>query len=264
MGKNIITVNGKTVSYYEEGKGNPIVLLHGFCGSMKYWDKVITELSEHYRVIALDLPGHGESSNLEGSTTIEDMAVHIKGLLDYLNLTQVSMFGHSLGGYVTLAFAERFRQMLNGFSLIHSTAFPDSEEAKEGREASVEKVKKEGISAFIDGLIPKLFSPDSLEKNENDIKTAKEIGYSTSTEGAIKTLLAMKNRPERNSILEEAEIPVLLIAGDKDQIIPFEKTFSVSKSNIKHVLIKDSGHMSMYENPSELINQMLEYMNSLN
>lgn len=263
MGKSIINLNGITVSYNEKGKGSSIVLLHGFCGSNGYWDNVITKLSEHYRVIALDLPGHGESANLEGPVTIEDIADHIKDVLDYLNVPQVTMFGHSLGGYITLAFAEKFSQLVNGLSLIHSTAYPDSEEAKKGREAGVEKVKKEGISAFIDGLIPKLFSPDNIEKNQNDITTAKEIGYTTSSQGVMKTLIAMKNRPDRNRVLEKAEIPVLLIAGEKDQIIPSDKTFSVSKSNIKHVLIKDSGHMSMYENPTELINKMIEFMSTV-
>ncbi|WP_342431530.1 alpha/beta hydrolase [Neobacillus sp. FSL H8-0543] len=263
MRKNSVNLNGITVSYNEKGKGSPIVLLHGFCGSNGYWDNVIKKLSEHYRVIALDLPGHGESANLEGTGTIEDIADHIKDVLYYLNVPQVTMFGHSLGGYITLAFAEKYIQMVNGFSLIHSTAFPDSEEAKKGREAGVAKVKQEGVSAFIDGLIPKLFSPDNVGKNKNDIKTAKEIGYTTSSQGAIKTLIAMKNRPDRNSVLESATIPVLLIAGKKDQIIPPEKTFSVSKSNIKHAFIENSGHMSMYENPSELINQMMEFLKTL-
>ena len=92
-------------------------------------------------MIALDLPGHGESANLEGTVTIEDIADHLKDVLDYLNVPQVTMFGHSLGGYITLAFAEKYSQMVNGFSLIHWTAFPDSEDAKKGREAGVEKVE---------------------------------------------------------------------------------------------------------------------------
>ncbi|SDN30126.1 alpha/beta fold hydrolase [Bacillus sp. OK048] len=263
MRKKSINLKGITVSYNEKGKGNPIVLLHGFCGSKGYWDNLITTLSEHYRVIALDLPGHGESANLEGTGTIEDIADHIKDVLDYLHIPQVTMFGHSLGGYITLAFAEKYSQMVNGFSLIHSTASPDTEEAKKGRETGVEKVKQEGITTFIDGLIPKLFSPDNVEKNKNDIKTAKEIGYTTSSQGAMKTLIAMKNRPDRYHVLESAAIPVLLIAGEKDQIIPPEKTFSVNKSTIKHVLLKDSGHMSMYENPSELNHQMMEFLNAL-
>ncbi|MEH7180446.1 alpha/beta fold hydrolase [Neobacillus vireti] len=263
MKKNTINLNGKSVCYNEKGKGSPIVLLHGFCGSNGYWDNILSKLSENYRVIALDLPGHGESANLEGDVSIEDIADHIKDVLDYLNVAQVTMFGHSLGGYIALAFAEKYSQMVNGFSLIHSTAYPDSEEAKKGREAGVEKVRQEGVPAFIDGLIPKLFSPDNIEKNQNEITTAKEIGYTTSPKGVMKTLIAMKNRPDRNSVLERAEIPVLLIAGEKDQIIPSEKTFSVSKSNIKHVLLKDSGHMSMYENPSELAKKMIEFLSTV-
>lgn len=263
MGQNSIHVNGLTVSYNEEGQGSPIILIHGFCGSKKYWDNVIFKLADHFRVIALDLPGHGESSNLEGNSSIEDFADHIKKLLDYLNVTKVTMFGHSLGGYVTLAFAEKFGHMLNGFSLIHSTALPDSYEAKKGRDASVEKVERDGIRAFIDGLIPKLFSPDNQDRHQKDIIKAKEIGYNTSSQGAMKTLVAMKNRPDRNFILEKAEIPILLLAGEKDQIISPEKTFSVNNTNIKPVVIKDSGHMSMYENPAELINNIVEYMNSL-
>ena len=124
-------------------------------------------------------------------------------------------------------------------------------------------MRQEGISAFIDGLIPKLFSPDNVEKNKNDITTAKEIGYATTSQGVMKTLIAMKNRPDRNRVLERAKIPVLLVAGEKDQIIPSEKTFSVSKSNIEHVLIKGTGHMSMHENPSELISQMMKFLNTV-
>lgn len=263
MRNNMIKLNGLEVSYHEEGTGNPIVLLHGFCGSKEYWDNLITKLSKSSRVIALDLPGHGESSNLEGNITIEDFTDHIKSLLDYLNVEQVTMFGHSLGGYIALAFAEKYDQMLNGFSLIHSTAFPDSEEAKKGREAGVKKVEKEGVPVFIDGLIPKLFSPENVEKNHIDIQTAKEIGYKTSSQGVMKTLIAMKDRPDRNFVLDKVTIPVLLIAGEKDQIIPSGRTFSVSKPTIKQVLLKDSGHMSMYENPTPLIDHMMNFLDTL-
>lgn len=262
MGKYVLDLNGSIITYIDEGKGNPVVLLHGFCGSKDYWQQVIPELSKNFRVIAPDLPGHGESSNLVGASRIEDIAEHIKVLLNHLNLSHVTMFGHSLGGYITLAFVEKYSDQLKGFSLIHSTAFPDSEEAKKGREANVEKVKREGIDALIDGLVPKLFSPDNLEKNLEAVKIAKEIGYSTSAEGVMKTLLAMKERPDRNHVLEGSSLPVLLIAGEKDQIIPSDKTFSVSKSNIKQVLIKESGHMSMYENPSNLIYEIHDFLNN--
>lgn len=256
MEPNTAKLSNSDLSFFDEGKGSPLLLLHGFCGSKRYWEKIIPELSKNHRVIAPDLPGHGESSMRNKRYSIEEIAGEVKELLAYLEIEKITLFGHSLGGYITLAFAEKYADQLNAFSLIHSTAFPDSEEAKEGRVANVEKVRENGIKELIDGLVPKLFSPLNAEKNIKDIETTKEIGYGTSAKGVINALLAMKERPDRNSVLENTSLPVLLIAGEKDQIIPAEKTFSVSKDNIKEVTIKDSGHMSMYENPDELLKAM--------
>ncbi|MCM3115659.1 alpha/beta hydrolase [Neobacillus sp. MER 74] len=250
-----------TVAYIDSGEGKPIVLLHGFCGSSSYWEFVIPTLSADYRVIAPDLPGHGQSEPLQGTSTIENMADQVKHLLDALNLPEVTMFGHSLGGYITLAFAEKYGGQLNGYSLIHSTAFPDSEEAKQARAANIEKVNRSGIYSLIDGLVPKLFSQEN--QDENFVGTAMEIGYATSAEGAIDALHAMKDRPDRNRVLESSTLPVLLVAGEQDQIIPAEKTFSVSRANIKQSIIKDSGHMSMFENPMELISEIQAFLATL-
>ncbi len=256
-----ITVQDSSIAYIDEGEGKPIVLLHGFCGSSSYWEHVIPALAEHCRVIAPDLPGHGQSDPLKVSSTIENIADQVKNLLDQLNLPEVTMFGHSLGGYISLAFAEKYGGQLNGYSLIHSTALPDSDEAKKGRLANIEKVNRSGIYSLIDGLVPKLFSPEN--QDENYVGTAMEIGYSTSAEGAIDALNAMKDRPGRNRVLEASTVPILLIAGEQDQIIPSEKTFSVSKANIKHSLIKDSGHMSMYENPMDLISEIQGFLSTI-
>ncbi|WHY75338.1 alpha/beta hydrolase [Neobacillus sp. WH10] len=261
MKTNSVKLSNATIAYVDKGEGKAIVLLHGFCGSSLYWEKVTPELSKNYRVIAPDLPGHGESSMDKGYYSIEEYAEMLKVLLDQLNIQKVTMFGHSLGGYITLAFAEKYSNNLNGFSLVHSTAFPDSEEAKKGRLANTEKVQKEGIKSLIDGLVPKLFSPDNVE--EDHIKVVKEIGYLTTPQGAISALTAMKNRIDRNPVLEDTPLPVLLVAGEQDQIIPAEKTFSVSRDNIKQRLIKISGHMSMYENPTDLISEMNEYLSSI-
>ncbi|MBT2655743.1 alpha/beta hydrolase [Bacillus sp. ISL-18] len=256
-----IAVNNSTISYIDQGKGQPIILLHGFCGSSAYWSEVVPVLSEYYRVIAPDLPGHGDSKTHLENYSIEDIADILKEFLDKLNIGQAAMFGHSLGGYITLAFAEKYSQSLSCFSLVHSTAYPDSEEAKKGRTANIEKVNHEGIKTLIDGLVPKLFSPEHL--NEEYVETAKQIGYRTPPEGAIHTLGAMRDRPDRNSVLESTSLPVLLIAGEQDQIIPSEKTFSVSKANIKQTIIKDSGHMSMYEHPRELIAAIKDFMDTI-
>ena len=251
------------MSFIDKGKGDPIVLIHGFAGCKDYWKKIIPQLASEHRVIALDLPGHGESGMRQDRYSIEDMASTIKELLDQLGLDQVTMFGHSLGGYITLAFAELYPEYLKGFSLVHSTANPDSEEAKEAREINAKKVQEEGTEQFIEGLSRKLFSPENIEANSSEIEETVKIGMNTKVEGLVSALMAMKNRPDRNHVLENSELPVLLIAGEKDQIIPAEKTFTVSKQNIEEKVIQNAGHMSMYEQPEELVKVMKDFLTKI-
>ena len=263
MRRKELQINGSRVSYFEEGTGEPVVLLHGFCGSALYWEKIVPLLSKDYRVIAIDLPGHGQSENLPGSSSIKKIAAHIRDFLVQAGVKKSAMFGHSMGGYVTLSFAEQFPEMLKGFSLVHSTAHPDSEEAKRARSINAGKIESEGLNPFIDGLVPKLFAETFSGRNEKAVERAKDIGYSTSKEGAIVSLLAMKDRPDFNHVLEQASMPILLIAGKLDGVVPPEKTFSVDKPHVRKGLIEDAGHMGMYESPDELAGQMKAFLESL-
>ncbi|WP_019412464.1 alpha/beta fold hydrolase [Paenisporosarcina sp. TG20] len=260
MGQQQINLSNLNLAYQDFGEGEPVVLLHGFCGSHLYWDKVISALANKNRVIVPDLPGHGQSNFSKGNYEMEYMADTLKELLDRLKLDKITLFGHSLGGYITLAFAEKYEERLNGFSLIHSTAHPDSEEAKIGRDKLIEKVNLEGVSSLIDELIPKLFAQENLENKVEDVKKAKEIGYGTSKEGVIGMLKAMRNRPDRNLVLKNSTLPVLLIAGEKDQVIPPDRTFSVHKETISQVLIQGAGHMSMMEKPKLLIPEIQKFL----
>lgn len=253
------TMNTKIV-YKEEGQGETLLLLHGFCGSSDYWNKVIPQLSTDYRVIAIDLPGHGKSDVQPNLKEINQYASTIKEFLEEMKIEKVTMFGHSLGGYITLAFAESYSQYLNGFSLIHSTGFPDSKEAKEGRTASAEKIDEDGIDSFIDGLAPKLFAPDNVESHKQSLEDVKKIGYGTPPQGAKNALNAMKERKDRTKVLANSKLPVLLIAGEKDQLIPAENTFTASGDNIQQEVINGAGHMSMYEASEQLANAILTYL----
>jgi 3-oxoadipate enol-lactonase len=245
------------LSYDDFGKGTPIVLIHGFCGSRDYWQELVPLLKEEYRLVAVDLRGHGNSPCSEGQFEIEDMAVDIFALMKKLNLDGVYVFGHSLGGYITLALAEQFPDMVKGFSLVHSTAFPDSEEAKAGRLQSVKTIGERGIKEFVDGLVPKLFA----DQSDSHIETAKRIGYKTSIIGATGSLLAMRNRVDRNHVLKNTNVPVLLLAGGKDKIISPEKTFSVKDEKyIKTVILEDSGHMGMLENARKVAKEIKKFV----
>lgn len=249
-----------TLSYSDDGAGHCIVLLHGFCGSREYFQKIIPELSEKYRVIAVDLRGHGHSSTARGDYRIEHMADDLAKLIQVLEIDKVTMIGHSLGGYVTLAFANRFSDMLHSFSLLHSTALPDDEGGKANRVKGIKRIEQEGIEGFIEDLIPKLFAPGNLEKLKGEVESAKQIGFKTSEYGAIGALVAMKNRADLQEVLKKEDLPILLIAGRNDQIIPAEKTFLHKGNHITERVLENSGHMGMLEEPGQLTEIIFEFL----
>ncbi|GAA0137332.1 alpha/beta hydrolase [Paenibacillus sp. YSY-4.3] len=258
-----LTISGTTISYEDQGEGNVLVLLHGFCGSSGYWEQVMPLLSKQIRVIAPDLRGHGLSDAPLGAYTIEQMADDVAGLLEELAVDRYTLLGHSLGGYVTLSLAQRYAGRLNGFGLVHSTAYPDSEEAKEKRLQAVSVIGTEGITPFVDGLVPGLFAPANAASHEAALDRVKEIGYKTPPQGASGTALAMRERIDRRDVLSATTLPILLVAGEDDRLIPIDRTFTTDGSNVTKAVIKGAGHMSMYEAPEQLavvINDFLRHI----
>ncbi|WP_256761223.1 alpha/beta fold hydrolase [Cohnella sp. WQ 127256] len=247
--KKIELSTGTIIAYEEAGSGQPIILLHGYCGSHRYWDEVMPLLAPFGRVIAPDIRGHGKSSASESQYAMDQLADDLMELLDELNIDQVNLFGHSLGGYIALAFAEKYPERLLTLGLVHSTTFPDSEQAKEGRLKAVETIKEHGISSFVDGLIPKLFATEHHASKTLQLRKAKEIGYGTSMRGAIGCALGMRERPDHITVLERLPIPVLLLAGELDGVIPPEKRFPIVKDNITAVTLDNVAHMGMMEDP---------------
>jgi 3-oxoadipate enol-lactonase len=257
MAKQTVEFNGIVLAYEDQGSGEPLVLLHGLCGSSAYWDKVVPLLSEHYRVITPDLRGHGESGVSDEPYPMELMAHDIAELLEKLHIPQALLFGHSLGGYVTLAFAEQFPEKLRAFSLVHSSGFPDDEKGKANRDKGIENIQENGIEPFIEGLNPKLFAPEHLETMKPMVESIRLIGVATNPKGAMNVLAGMRDRVDRNQILADAQVPVLLIAGEADQIIPLEKAFATKGDHITQVKLANAGHMSMQEQPVALVKEML-------
>jgi 3-oxoadipate enol-lactonase len=251
---------GTIIAYEERGNGIPIVLLHGYCGSRHYWDEVIPQLSEFGRVIALDLRGHGASSTTAGVYSMEQLAEDVLAVLDELKLPQVNLFGHSLGGYVALAFAERYPERLLTLGLVHSTSFPDSEAAQANRLKAAEAIRTKGVSPFVDELIPKLFSAAHRSSMPVKLQKAIAIGYETSPEGAAGCALGMSKRPDRSVVLEQLDVPILLLAGELDEIIPPEKRFPVSKANITSLTLNNVAHMGMFESPQAFAAEIVSFL----
>ncbi|WP_150273520.1 alpha/beta fold hydrolase [Paenibacillus tepidiphilus] len=244
-----IRCEGSNICYNDQGQGEVILLLHGFCGSSDYWERVVPYLSRGCRVITPDLRGHGASDAPLGPYSIDQMADDVLSLLEHLEIPQCYLLGHSLGGYIALSFAQRHPSRLKGFGLIHSTGYPDSEEAREKRLKSVTTIQNEGITAFVDGLIPALFAPGAAPQH---LVRAKEIGYRTPPQGAIGAALAMRERPDRRDVISATALPVLLVAGTEDSVVSAERTFTSDKANVTKATIAGAGHMSMFEAPERL------------
>lgn len=253
-------VGENMISYLDQGIGETVVLIHGFCGNNNYWKYIVPHLAKRKRVLTVDLRGHGDSSTPKDSCEITDMANDIAILLEELNIHRATLIGHSLGGYVSLAFAEMFPERLKSFGLVHSTAYPDSEEGKHNRDKGIERIQAEGIKPFVNDLIPKLFSDENRETLSNYVDDVKKIGYKTSNYGAIGALKAMKNRPDRNHVLKNVDVPVLIVAGREDKLVPLDRAFSVERSLITSAIIEDCGHMSMFEQPEKLVEVLENFL----
>ena len=259
MRKYVIREGAMSLACRTEGSGPDMVLLHGFCGSSHYWDKVIPVLAGQYRLIVPDLRGHGESDAPAGPYTMEMMAEDIRLLLDELGVDKTLMYGHSLGGYITLAFAEAYPERLNGWGLVHSTAYPDDKQAKENRLKGMQAIRENGIQSYVDGLVPRLFAPAHLESMSGAVEEMKRIGHGTSPVGAIATLEAMRGRPDRRHVLRESRVPVALIAGAEDQVVPVPKVHAAEGPHIAAYVVEDCGHMGMIEAPDRLCRCLLEH-----
>ncbi|MBJ6361331.1 alpha/beta fold hydrolase [Paenibacillus sp. GCM10012307] len=263
----IILKNGFRLAYYDSGQEADnkatVILLHGYCGSSAYWTDLLPQLKEHARVIIPDLRGHGASEAQNGQVyEMDNFAGDILELLDALELKKTALVGHSLGGYITLAAVNRYPERINGFALIHSTALPDSEEAKQNRDKAVQTIRQGGIPAFADGLVPKLFAPKHLESMPEQVDLARRIGHGTSAQGAAATALGMKARPDRTPLVRHATVPVLLVAGAEDQVIPAESTFQGAEGNagVQTHLLEGAGHMGMLEAASGLAEVLQKFI----
>ena len=275
MEKRKINVNNMDMVYEECGENNEwtVVLLHGFCGSSRYWHKVCPLLSDKYRIIMPQLRGHGSTSAPNDGYSMEAMADDILGLLDALSIEKVVMFGHSLGGYVTLAFADKYPKKLQGLGLIHSTALPDSEDKKKKRQQDIRDISQHGIEEYVNKLIPNLFTKSKLKELHEELTEIISIGMEMSPKGAMKALEGMLQRPDRSHVLTKANYPILLVAGAQDDVISPLETFSITNENIidstfgyPHILentFEDVAHMSLIEAPNQLSRMIANYMKIL-
>ncbi len=238
-----------------QGNGKALVLLHGFLENLTMWEPFLSVLSENHTVITIDLPGHGKSDCIGYIHTMEMMAEIVEAVLRKENIKEAKIMGHSLGGYVAMAFAERYPEICNGIVLLNSTPKEDSPERKINRDRTVALVKKHK-EAFLSMAITNLFAEENKEKFAEKIKALKKDALKMKTQGIIASLEGMKLRKDRTHILKQFSKPKIIIAGTKDPIMPFEEIKTLALSCKCNFYAQDGGHMSTIENKDEMLNIM--------
>jgi pimeloyl-ACP methyl ester carboxylesterase len=257
------TYQSSQIFYRTIGNGKPVVLIHGFAEDGEVWRNQIEFLKEHFYLIIPDLPGSGKSEMIN-DMSIEGMAEVIKELLSFelqkfpLQGAEGVLIGHSMGGYISLAFAEKYPALLSSIALVHSSAFADSEEKKGNRLKSIEFVKKNGAYEFLKAVIFDLFTETWATNNQQTVDLQIEKSKNFADEAIIAYYQAMINRPDRTHVLKNFNKPILFVIGQHDKAVPFEQSMQQCYlPGISYIhILRNSAHMGMFEEADKL-NQAL-------
>jgi pimeloyl-ACP methyl ester carboxylesterase len=260
MVKSAIYRNEK-IFYSDEGKGRVVVLLHGFLGAKEIWKKLADDLKRSYRVISIDLPGHGETRSIGYAHSMELMAKSVKAVMDAVRVKRYVMVGHSMGGYVTLAFADLFADNLRGMCLLNSSAYADTDEKKKDRQRAI-NIVKESKTLYTKNTIRNLFATKNLKYLKEEIGFAAQIAKKTTREGIIAALIGMKDRPGRDIILGLVEYPIMMVIGEQDNVLSSPQMLEQSEliKNKTILLLEHDGHFAFLESPKQVQKEIRKFL----
>jgi pimeloyl-ACP methyl ester carboxylesterase len=247
-------------TWADEGKGLPLVFVHGFPLNREAWQPQIDDLSASLRTIAPNLPGFGGRKAFSGSLTMDMLADDVAALATKLGARPVVLVGHSMGGYVALAFARRHPELLRGLVLVATRSGPDTAEAAAGRRAAAEKVRAAGIEAVIDGMVPKMLAP--VNRSSESQAAIRAFMMSSSREGVIGALLGMADRPDSTPGLRQISVPTLVVTGADDELIaPAESTaLAGAIPGARLRVLPDAGHMVAWEQPAVFSHELRDWL----
>jgi len=255
-----LSFQGGEINYKVSGEGPAIVFLHGFLESLKIWKKFEEFFSQQYKIIAIDLPGHGKSSNFNHTHTMEFMAEAVNAVLEHENIAQAMFVGHSMGGYVALSLIEQNESKCLGLCLFSSTVFEDTEERKHERERAIKAVESHKMK-FITAVVPNLFYNRSGKKSGKRIYRLVKIAARQSKEGIIAAIKGMLLRKDKSEVLKKANYPILLIGGHDDYLIPTERLDEMAsfskQAQVK--IFERCGHVGFYEAKTESMQALFDF-----
>jgi len=242
-----LRVNGIQLAYERRGRGKPLLLLHGYPLDHTIWDAVVPLLEHDFDLILPDLRGFGESEAPRTPYLLTDMAADLAALLDALGIERAAVAGHSMGGYIALAFARAWPQRLRGLGLVASQAVADTPERKSARYALAERVEKDGVGEVADSM------PGLLTSDAGIQARLRALILQQSPWGVSAALRAMAGRPDSTPVLAALEVPVVMIHGRADRLVPIERAREAAAAapGATLVEIEQAEHMPMLEAPGQ-------------
>ena len=247
------------IAFSDKGKGTAVILLHGFLENSTMWKSILPTFVKKYRIITIDLLGHGNTKCLGYVHSTELMAEAVEAVLNHLKLRRFVLIGHSMGGYVSLALAERNPQKIKGLCLLNSTSLADGNELKKLR-TRANKMIQNNFTNMVKIPFANLFSEESKTIFKDEMKLAVEEALKTPVQGYIACQEGMKLRKNRITVLKENNFKKLLIIGKKDPVLDFETSLQEAKETNSEVVVFPNGHMSHIENKTELIDALKGFL----
>jgi 3-oxoadipate enol-lactonase len=244
---NRVLLNGLELAYDRRGAGTPLVLIHGFPLDHTIWEPVIPLLEKAFDLILPDLRGFGESQTSRTPYLVADLAGDVASLLDLLGLEGAMVAGHSMGGYVALAFAHAFAGRTLGLGLVASQSLPDAPERKASRYEEAAHVLANGVGDVAESMSIRLTGDPELQAR------LKALMLRQRPEGLAGALRAMAERADSTPFLPEFNFPVSIVHGQADALVPVERARAVKAAVKKGYLteVPGAGHMPMMEAPAE-------------
>ncbi len=268
MTEKSVQFDDKAIHYKLYGNGKPVMLIHGFGEDSTVWQPQIDHLSKHFQLIVPDLPGTGRSELINGAN-IDTYAEVVKTIIDSelpgVGDSGISIIGHSMGGYVTLAFAEKYSDYLNSFGLFHSTAFADTEEKKETRRKAIGFINEKGAETFLRTSTPGLFTSQFAAVQPEKVAGLIESGKQFTNAALVQYYEAMIERPDRIEVLKNFSKPILFIIGEHDTAIPFQSSLQqcyIPTQSHVHIL-SNSAHMGMWEETEKANQALADFLNQV-
>jgi pimeloyl-ACP methyl ester carboxylesterase len=262
MQKNLL-FKGESLKYELTGTGLPVMLVHGFTEDRRIWEPLLSGMTDKYKWLIPDLPGSGQSPYNKSISSLRDVADALKAIVDQEKILEFVLIGHSMGGYISLAFAEKYPEEVTALGLFHSSSYADSPEKKESREKNIRFIQKNGAAPFVGQSLPGLFSDRFKTDHPEEIDKLVERYANFNPDSLVFYLEAMKQRPVTTGILKTITKPVLFIMGEEDKAVPMKDALEqchLPQISYIHILAH-TAHMGMIENTSlcnSIVDQFLE------